>query len=173
MGSYMLRSTIALPFLAVLATTGLPTSSPLPPTANITTLTVAGFRILDKAAPEEAFQCRDCNSCALGTDHAIDTPVRGNGWEGDWHGCGGGSPGTCGENHNVCGELTEDVLNTFEREVTDAAGEQLVQLLAEYADVAFVNLERGAVQVVGCNHMIVSQINLSTSQMAAVKTAAI
>ena len=120
-----------------------------------------------------AFQCLECHSCSLGTDHEILTPVRGNGYDGDQHGCGGGSPGTCGDNHNVCGALTEDVLNTFEREVTDAAGEQLVQLLAEYADVAFVNLERGAVQVVGCNHMIVSQINLSTGQMAAVKTAAI
>lgn len=170
----MLRSTLALPFLAVLATTGLPTSSPLPPTANITTLTVAGFRILDKAVPEAAFQCLECFSCAMGTDHEIDTPIRGAGWDGDQHGCGGGS-GDCNSHHNFCGgfALTEDVLNTFEREVTDAAGEQLVQLLAEYADVAFVNLERGAVQVVGCNHMIVSQINLSTGQMAAVKTAAI
>ena len=168
----MLRSTLAVPFLAVLAATGLPTSSPLPPTANITTLTVAGFRILDKAVPEAAFECLGCESCALGTDHDITTPDRGAGFEGPPHGCGGGN-GTCASHHDSCSAPIEDVLNTFEREVTDAAGEQLVQLLAEYADVAFVNLERGAVQVVGCNHMIVSQINLSTGQIAAVKAAAI
>lgn len=127
-----------------------------------TGLTATGIRLL-KPGLGEFDECWECLSCEFFTHHK--NPLVGradDGFLAPHQECI--APEYCEGGHPTCSGFALDMDETTER-VLGGSGEVIARLLREHANEMLLNVDRQAVQILGCRGELRAHIPLQSAQM--------
>lgn len=152
----------ALVFSAPLGS-GFGTDAAMKARKEFTALSPEGLRIIT-AGGGWFDECWECLSCAFFTKHQNPT----NGTADDGYLAPHGeciSPSYCEGGHPTCSGFVVDIPRVVEQ-VLASNGDELRRLLQDQSDHLLLNVERQAVQVLGCHGALEAHIPLTAEQLS-------